>query len=100
MYEEEAVRLEGIAKILLDEGIIKSETDDIKELMTIPEFEILAIITKTGSASAETIKAEAESVSPVLISRSISSLDANNIINLIDDEYELERSLKSKFRFI
>ncbi len=100
MYEEEAVRLEGIAKILLDEGIIKSETDDIRELMTIPEFEILAIITKTGSASAEKIKAEAESVSPVLISRSISKLDANNIINLIDDEYELERSLKSKFRFI
>lgn len=100
MCEEEAVRLEGIAKILLDEGIIKSETDDIKELMLIPEFEILAIITKTGSASAEKIKEEAESVSPVLISRSISSLEANNIINFIDGEYELERSLKSKFKFI
>ena len=63
-------------------GYIKSVDMPIEELLEIPEFEILKIINDTQTIVLEELKSKAKSASPVLISRTISKLEAEErIIN-------------------
>ncbi len=93
-------QLSKISKILVNDGYINADSSDPKVLMKIPEFELIAILNKEGAMSIEELKQHAESVSPVLISRTISKLEADDLIvrasrNLLDISSNLKAKIHS-----
>lgn len=78
-------KLQELADQLLGEGYIKSSSSTPSDLMQIPEFEILVIILENGSVSVQEIKSKTKSVSPVLVSRTITKLEADEKIKRSDD---------------
>ncbi|MCY3412411.1 MAG: hypothetical protein INQ03_12310 [Candidatus Heimdallarchaeota archaeon] len=86
-----------LADILINDGYISVESREPKVLMEIPDFEIIAILNKEGPLSIDQLKLKTESVSPVLISRTINSLEANNLIQRSSgDILDLSDMLKEK----
>lgn len=89
----------NLAEILINDGLVSADSTDPKVLMTIPEFELLAILKKDGAMSIDDLKGKAGSVSPVLISRTISKLEANNmIVRLSGDILILSPELEERIK--
>ncbi|MCH8905561.1 MAG: MarR family transcriptional regulator [Candidatus Heimdallarchaeota archaeon] len=78
-------KLPELANQLLGDGYIKSSSSTPIDLMQIPKFEILVIILENGSVSVQEIKSKAKGVSPVLVSRRIKKLEADEKIKRSDD---------------
>lgn len=102
--EEKAAKLRelesqfsNLSEILIADGYINPPDRESKTLMSIPEFEIIALLNKEGVMTLDALKKSAESVSPVLISRTISKLVADNMITRnANNELDLSNTLKSK----
>ncbi|MHA2254267.1 MAG: hypothetical protein ACXAD7_28220, partial [Candidatus Kariarchaeaceae archaeon] len=92
-------RSDSLVKYLLDTGYIRPQSTEMKDLMKEPDFEILSIINDEGPIGTKEIKEKTESVSPVLVGRTISKLEADDMIRAnLEEKWMLSDSLKAKLK--
>ncbi len=95
--EEERKRLQQFITAAYKKGYIETDNEPIEKYLSTPEFEVLFIIKENEPINAQEIKEKAVSVSPVLISRTISKLEADNCIV---SEPNLNYVLTEEFKYL
>ncbi len=84
MQEKEKMA-QSLADYLISKNYIISESNEMKHLLVIPEFEILSIINSDGPISIEDLKTKIKSIAPVQVKRILMKLETDK---MIVDKYE------------